>query len=101
MALMKPRRWIAEKFRQKLVHRCHYCRRMLTIETATVDHFIARSRGGENRAKNYRVACKPCNGKKAANTPPIFVRRAKHWYARMVQARYEATPTAPEPDGGR
>lgn len=45
--------------------RCAYCGCSLEFETATIDHVIARSRGGGNDWDNLVVCCFPCNQDKA------------------------------------
>ena len=41
--------------------RCFWCRRNLTIETATFEHIIPLSRGGTNGRDNEAIACEDCN----------------------------------------
>lgn len=40
---------------------CTYCRMLLTDETATIDHIIPVSKGGENVDSNAALACESCN----------------------------------------
>lgn len=49
--------------------RCQYCDKCLSKDTATVDHVMPSSRGGKTSWHNCVAACKPCNKKKANNTP--------------------------------
>lgn len=50
------------KFAKNPVQHCWMCGCDLTYDTATVDHLRAKSKGGRNKAENFRLACKPCNG---------------------------------------
>ena len=40
---------------------CHWCDRMLTSRTMTLDHVIPISKGGANCLNNFVLACQPCN----------------------------------------
>lgn len=46
---------------------CHYCLASLTLETFEIDHFIPRSKGGDDGYSNLRVACHQCNRKKGVS----------------------------------
>lgn len=48
---------------------CQYCSKKLTSKTATIDHIIPKSRGGENTWENTVTACARCNCKKDNKTP--------------------------------
>ncbi len=50
-------------------HECHWCQTPLTMETATVDHRIALSRGGLHNDNNMVLACGPCNQNKDSRMP--------------------------------
>lgn len=52
--------------------RCFYCEQLITVEDATADHFIPRSRGGSNSIRNKVMACRPCNHNKADLMPSEF-----------------------------
>ncbi|MDO5745814.1 MAG: HNH endonuclease [Micrococcaceae bacterium] len=45
-------------------HRCAYCGR----NANTIDHIVARSRGGEDSWENLVAACQSCNSTKADRT---------------------------------
>lgn len=51
---------------------CPVCLRMMRTEplgsarNPTVDHIVARSRGGDGYPENLRVICRGCNSKKGA-----------------------------------
>lgn len=48
---------------------CQYCGHALTSTTATIDHIIPQSRGGESSWTNCTTACQYCNRKKRNRTP--------------------------------
>ena len=43
--------------------KCWFCDQPLTLETATVEHLLNVSNGGNNHLNNLTVACSPCNQK--------------------------------------
>jgi len=43
---------------------CQYCGVQLSVNSATIDHVIPRSKGGGTTWNNVVVACHPCNRKK-------------------------------------
>lgn len=43
---------------------CYLCGKLLTYQTATIDHVIPLSRGGFHCPNNAKIACKPCNNEK-------------------------------------
>jgi hypothetical protein len=51
---------------------CAYCGIPLTRHSATLDHYLPHSRGGRNRASNFRLACFDCNAAKADRLPHVF-----------------------------
>lgn len=53
---------------------CWICGIELTIDTATLDHIIPRSKGGTFALHNLRLACSPCNNKRG-NSDVIGLRR--------------------------
>jgi len=50
-------------------HKCQFCERHLGKNTATIDHIIPRSRGGNTSYENCVACCKPCNNKKGDKKP--------------------------------
>lgn len=48
---------------------CCYCHRKLNFEEVSLDHYIPRSAGGEDKAENYRASCLPCNRVKSSIHP--------------------------------
>jgi len=59
----------------KVSTRCFYCRCQLhhpdegKEPRATIDHFIPKSKGGNNGPHNLRLACPSCNMAKGDNMP--------------------------------
>lgn len=49
--------------------RCYYCNKVLNEETATLDHFIPKSKGGKDEFDNAVLACVNCNSNKADKLP--------------------------------
>lgn len=52
--------------------KCVYCKRSIDLQEATVDHVVPLSRGGSNRVKNMRNACKWCNMSKGNLSEKAF-----------------------------
>lgn len=48
---------------------CGYCGRWLPIASATLDHIVPVSQGGEARWENLVTCCRRCNQKKGGRTP--------------------------------
>jgi len=40
---------------------CRYCSKPLTPETATIDHVLPISLGGDHSPQNMVLSCQPCN----------------------------------------
>lgn len=51
--------------------KCNWCRKVLTIDTATLDHIIPISRGGLDNANNWCLACEPCNKSRGNEMPEL------------------------------
>jgi hypothetical protein len=54
---------------------CFYCGRVITLDTAVLDHVVADVDGGGNSHRNIVAACHECNSLKQAAAPDDFVRR--------------------------
>ena len=67
---MTPTEYLDMKFESDKPRKCWMCACALTRGTATVDHLLPKSKGGKNRASNYRLACKPCNSKRGNKALP-------------------------------
>jgi hypothetical protein len=61
--------------------RCNYCGEVLTETTATLDHVIPVSKGGDNSAGNLVAACLVCNSIKSGRT---YEEAAPEILARLV-----------------
>lgn len=48
---------------------CQYCQKEIKFSLATKDHYVPKSKGGENYDYNIVLSCKKCNNKKAAKYP--------------------------------
>ncbi len=48
--------------------RCYLCEKLLTEKTATLDHLIPLSRGGNHKPENVKIACLNCNSRKNTRT---------------------------------
>lgn len=52
------------KKRLKLINKkkvCFYCGIKVNKETGTIDHFMPKSKGGNNKKENIKLACMNCN----------------------------------------
>lgn len=58
-------RWKRKQFIGKRWLPCFFCGKRLTRNEATVDHILAKSKGGKSSAKNFAIACVQCNQLKA------------------------------------
>lgn len=58
---MKPVEWKRQQYTEGKKNKCWRCLCHLPYEMATVDHLKPKSRGGPDRAWNYRLACFRCN----------------------------------------
>lgn len=54
--------------------KCWLCRRGVAAADASRDHVEARSLGGYNKARNYRLAHQRCNSARGAVPPDLVVR---------------------------
>ncbi len=53
-----------EKVFERDSFKCHYCQKQLTRFTATLDHILPVSRGGNNSLGNLVTACLHCNSRR-------------------------------------
>lgn len=65
----RDRERIKRRRYQKAKGKCEYCSDPLNYLASTLDHYIARDKGGSNRTTNFRLACAPCNQAKSNLTP--------------------------------
>ncbi len=45
---------------------CCFCRRILTMSTATLEHVIPLSHGGSWKPENLRLSCESCNNERGS-----------------------------------
>jgi hypothetical protein len=53
---------------------CIYCMRVLTAESAVLDHLISQMDGGDNSYRNVVVACHACNSRKQEMAADEYLR---------------------------
>ncbi|MDR5732666.1 RNA-guided endonuclease IscB [Caballeronia sp. LZ025] len=71
---------------EKWGRRCAYCDAKST--PLQLDHIVARSRGGSNRASNLTLACEPCNRAKGALPVDEFLaKRPKRLAGILAQSK--------------
>lgn len=72
---MSNARFIIRRLMLKYGSKCFYCNRYVYEQAhdmepkATIDHYIPKSKGGEDKFKNYRLACARCNRNKGNSMP--------------------------------
>lgn len=54
---------------KKYKARCAYCNSQMKYVDATLDHWLPKALGGDNRRENLRLACVPCNTAKGDMHP--------------------------------
>lgn len=52
----------------RTIMRCRWCRCILTLRTATIDHVTPISHGGLTTKANCVIACEGCNNKRGAES---------------------------------
>jgi 5-methylcytosine-specific restriction endonuclease McrA len=62
----KHRDWRRKRLKQQ-GGVCHYCRKPLAEDAATLDHVVPLSKGGYDHWENVVAACGPCNQRKGAS----------------------------------
>jgi len=50
---------------------CQWCKKLLTLETATIEHVVPLARGGLDNMNNKALACEPCNRARGHNMPEL------------------------------
>lgn len=73
---MDTTEYLDRKFESGKPRKCWMCACVLTRGTASVDHLQPKSKGGKDRADNYRLACKPCNSTRGDKALPKAQRLA-------------------------
>ena len=75
----RTKQWI----RKLYDHTCFGCQRQLTDDEMTVDHIIAKTRGGTGEELNLQLLCTECNAAKA-NDPVEVIDITLHFPLRPV-----------------
>jgi len=57
---------------------CFYCFTEITEKTATIDHFVPLSLGGDDEQTNMVACCRRCNQRKGNMMPIIFMRKLRN-----------------------
>lgn len=60
-------------------YRCIYCLCNLTIDTATAEHIIPKSKGGNNKRTNLAASCKKCNNIRGDIDHDVFIKIVRKW----------------------
>ncbi len=88
-ALNKTQSGKKSRARRKLWVRdphCHYCKRKIRFEHATIDHKVPLSKGGRNHDENFLLACKTCNSIKGSlDYEPALTVIAEWWRIENLQ----------------
>ena len=75
---LKSRRGLPSKYKKwkiqliKKSDKCHWCRKTLTLETATIEHIVPLARGGLDNKNNVTLACEKCNQDRGCDMPEIM-----------------------------
>ena len=69
VARRNPPAWTRRGLLARDRYTCAYCRKLLTMREATIDHVLPVSRGGRSSWGNTVTACFRCNQRKADRTP--------------------------------
>lgn len=72
---------------------CAWCGEPLDHGTATVDHVVAKSRGGSNRWENFALSCEPCNyakGSRDWGEPPFRPRELLAWIRELRRSEVQS-----------
>lgn len=59
---------VSKRFYLLLLERnmCHYCKKYIELNNATIDHIIPSSKNGSNRIMNCVISCEKCNNNKSS-----------------------------------
>lgn len=67
--------------------RCYWCQKRLTEQTASRDHLVPLSTGGEDVLANIVPACFPCNSSRGNKSEQEF----REYLARKCAKKYKAS----------
>lgn len=71
-------------------HHCAYCNEPMRSQDKTLDHIVARSRGGSHSATNVLICCRSCNAKKRAKQPSDWLQELPEGRRASVADIYHA-----------
>lgn len=81
---------------------CHYCGGTMSSpqlnlpDSATVEHIVPKSMGGNRTLSNIVVVCKSCNGKRGNGPSPCGCRKCKMaWYMHFLRQSLIITDARP------
>lgn len=58
------RKWMKKRIIEMYGRKCFSCNKILSDDEITIDHIVARSRGGTGNQFNLQVLCEKCNNSK-------------------------------------
>ena len=68
-----PRKWTVALTAKNVYFRdsgkCQYCGMELSLNSATMDHYVPKAHGGQNVWENVVLACHDCNNRKSDQMP--------------------------------
>ncbi len=91
---MDTTEYLDRKFSGDKPRKCWMCACLLTRGTASVDHLQPKSKGGKDRADNYRLACKSCNAARGNKVIPKRLRLELQGRPKPKQRDYSALAAA-------
>lgn len=56
---------------RKGINNCHWCRKLLTIDTSTLEHIIPLASNGLDNINNRTLACAECNHSRGGDMPEL------------------------------
>ena len=104
MSLSFFRKQMLERIIAECGKKCHYCRKPTrvnylnddpSLDHATLDHVIPKSKGGTNARENLVLACNNCNNAKSDRSYEDFV--ARPYRLPVVRPKYFVVPVAKKP----
>jgi len=73
--------------------KCYYCRRKMDLSwqsefSFSIDHYVARSKGGKDTVENLRFCCRDCNFLKGDMDPEKYLNNMEQLIARKKKTEY-------------
>jgi hypothetical protein len=72
-ARLRRRQWKAERI--AIDPTCAFCRKDLTLSSATIDHLVPLAEGGVDDESNWELSCQKCNSEKGRLSVGEFLER--------------------------